>query len=159
MTATRRGGRSSPVLPQVSGWPDGGSLRPSTGSGGQDDGPVRRDRGSGTVLVLGAIAVLVAMTVGALLVVSAVVAAHRAQSAADLAALAAAGALVRGQSPPSACATGAGVATRNGGRLATCSAGADLSVEVAVDMPASAAHIGTATARSRAGPAGSAGVR
>ena len=53
--------------------------------------------------VLGVVGVLLAMTVGALTVVSAVVASHRAQSAADLAALAAAAALVAGEGSGAAC--------------------------------------------------------
>ena len=119
----------------------------------------RWDRGSGTVVVLGAVAVVAAMTVGALLVLSAVVASHRAQSAADLAALAAAAALVGGEPAAAACSAGAAVATRNGARLASCRAGPDLSVELSVDVAATAARVGTATARSRAGPAASGGAR
>lgn len=111
-----------------------------------------RDRGSGTVAVLGALGVLLAMTVGALTVVSAVVASHRAQSAADLGALAAAAGLVRGESSAAACAQGAAIAARNGGSLATCHAGPDLSVELVVEVRATVARVGTAIARSRAGP-------
>jgi secretion/DNA translocation related TadE-like protein len=118
----------------------------------------QRERGSGTVAVLGAVGVILAMTVGALFVVSAVVASHRAQSAADLAALAAAAALVRGEPSTAACATGAGVAARNGATVSGCRAGADLSVELVVELQASAARAGTATARSRAGPANSGGA-
>jgi secretion/DNA translocation related TadE-like protein len=109
------------------------------------------------VLVLGAAGVLLAMTVGALWVVSAVVAAHRAQSAADLAALAVAAALVRGEPTATACDQGAALAARNGGRLASCRAGADFWVELVVQVRATVPHVGTATARSRAGPASPAG--
>lgn len=116
-----------------------------------------RDRGSGTVLVLGAVGVLLAMTVGALWVVSAVVAAHRAQSAADLAALAVAAALVRGEPTEAACGEGAAMADRNGGSLASCRAAPDFSVELVVQVMATVPRVGTATARSRAGPAGSGG--
>jgi secretion/DNA translocation related TadE-like protein len=98
------------------------------------------------------------MTVGALLVISAVVASHRAQSAADLAALAAAAALVAGEPAPSACSAGGAVATRNGARLVSCRAGRDLSVELSVEVFATAPRVGTPTARSRAGPAGSGGA-
>jgi secretion/DNA translocation related TadE-like protein len=104
------------------------------------------------VLVLGAVGVLLAMTVGALWVVSAVVAAHRAQSAADLAALAVAAALVRGEPTATACGDGAALAARNGGSLASCRAGPDFSVELVVQVRATVSHVGTATARSRAGP-------
>lgn len=114
-----------------------------------------RDRGSGTVAVLGVVGVLLAMTVGALMVVSAVVASHRAQSAADLAALAVAAALVRGESSADSCGRGAVVAARDGGRLSSCRAGPDLSVELVVDVRATLPRVGTATARSRAGPSSS----
>jgi secretion/DNA translocation related TadE-like protein len=109
------------------------------------------------VLVLGAVGVLLAMTVGALWVVSAVAAAHRAQSAADLAALAVAAALVRGEPVATACGQGAALAARNGGRLASCRPAPDLSVELVVQVRATVSRVGTATARSRAGPAGAAG--
>ncbi len=113
-----------------------------------------RSRGSATVLVLGAVAVLLVTMVGGLHVVSAVVAAHRAQSAADLAALAAAAALVAGESSPTACGRGAAVAAGNGGHLTGCTAGPDFSVELVVQVDAAGPRVGTATARSRAGPAG-----
>jgi secretion/DNA translocation related TadE-like protein len=122
-------------------------------SGGTPRVRRHRDCGSGTVAVLGAVSVLAAMTVGALFVVSAVVASHRAQAAADLAALAAAAALVRGDPAPTVCSAGAAVATRNGARLASCQAGPDLAVELSIEVDAAAARVGTATARSRAGPA------
>ena len=116
-----------------------------------------RDRGSATVLVLGAVGVLLAMTVGALWVVSAVVAAHRAQAAADLAALAVAAALVRGEPTATACGEGVALAARNGGRLMSCQAGPDFSVELVVQVGATVSRVGAATARSRAGPAEAAG--
>jgi secretion/DNA translocation related TadE-like protein len=112
----------------------------------------QRDRGSATVMVLAAVAVVLAMTGGALSVVSAVVAAHRAQAAADLAALATAAVFVRGEPSGVACGRGADIAARNGGRLAACRTGPDLSVELVVHVEAGMARVGTATARSRAGP-------
>ena len=118
-----------------------------------------RDRGSGTVAVVGVAGVLLAMTVGALLVVSAVVAAHRAQAAADLGALAAAAAMSRGDSSSAACERGATVAARNGAVLASCRAAPDLSVEVVAEVRATTPHAGTASARSRAGPSTSATQR
>jgi secretion/DNA translocation related TadE-like protein len=98
------------------------------------------------------VGVLLAMTVGALMVVSAVLASHRAQSAADLAALAAAMTLIRGESSSAACAQGSAVAAGNGGLLATCRAGPDLTVEMAVDVRSTLPWVATARARSRAGP-------
>ena len=112
----------------------------------------RRERGSGTVLVLGVVGLLVGLVVGALSVVSAVVESHRAQSAADLSALAAAALLVRGDPPDAACAVAVRVAGRNGGSVAACRTGSDLSVEVVVEVPANLPKVGSATARSRAGP-------
>ena len=103
--------------------------------------------------VLGVVGVLLAMTVGALTVVSAVVASHRAQSAADLAALAAGAALVAGEASSAACGRGVAVAARNGGSVTSCRAGPDLSVELVVDVPATMPRLGAATARARAGPA------
>lgn len=113
-----------------------------------------RSRGSATVLVLGAVAVLLVTMVGGLCVVSAVVAAHRAHSAADLAALAAAAALVAGESSATACGRGAAVAAGNRGYLTSCTAGPDFTAELVVQVDAAGSRVGTATARSRAGPAG-----
>ena len=112
----------------------------------------RRDRGSATVAVVGVIGVLLAMVVGALLVISASVASHRAQSAADLAALGAAAVLVRGEPAVAACATAGAVASLNGAGLDTCLTDRDLSVEVVVRVVATRPHVGVASARSRAGP-------
>jgi secretion/DNA translocation related TadE-like protein len=92
------------------------------------------------------------MVFGALMVISAVVASHRAQSAADLAALAAAGVLVRGEPPVAACSTAGALASRNGAGMATCQIEPDLSVEIVVRVAATMPHIGLASARSRAGP-------
>jgi len=111
-----------------------------------------RDRGSGTVLVVGAIGLLLTLVTSALSVVTAVVASHRAQSAADLGALAAAGALVRGELPGAACAAAGRIAGRGGAVLTSCRAESDLSVEVVVNVAATLPRVGVATARSRAGP-------
>ena len=117
-------------------------------------GPARsRQCGSGTVLVVGVVGALLALTVGGLWVVSAVVASHRAQSAADLAALAAAAVLVRGESSALACERGRAIAALNGARLASCRVGPDLTVELVVDVPSTVSRVGTATSRARAGPA------
>lgn len=76
----------------------------------------------------------------------AVLARHRAQSAADLAALAAAATLRDGGE---ACPAGREIAVRNGGRIALCTdeANGDVYVEVAVPV-----WTATAVARARAGP-------
>jgi secretion/DNA translocation related TadE-like protein len=114
--------------------------------------PCGREQGSGTVLVVGAVAVVLAATIGVLMVISAVLASHRAHSAADLAALAAAGTLSRGADTTSACAAGMRLAASNGAAVVTCRAGPDLSIELTVHVSASMPRVGTATARARAGP-------
>jgi secretion/DNA translocation related TadE-like protein len=111
-----------------------------------------RDRGSATVAVVGVVGVLLAMAVGALMVISSVVASHQAHSAADLAALGAAAALVRGEPALTACAAAGSVASRNGAGLVSCSTEPDLSVEIEVRVVATMPHVGVAAARSRAGP-------
>ena len=105
-----------------------------------------RDRGSATVAVVGVVGVLLAMAVGALMVISSVVASHQAHSAADLAAL------VRGEPALTACAAAGSVASRNGAGLVSCSTEPDLSVEIEVRVVATMPHVGVAAARSRAGP-------
>ena len=106
------------------------------------------ERGSGTVLVVLSVAALLAMTVGGLAVVQAVVASHRARVAADLGALA--GATARQLGVESPCARAGSVAKVNGAHLLSCRVdGPD--VEIAVTVDVSAWPLG-ATARSRAGP-------
>jgi secretion/DNA translocation related TadE-like protein len=88
---------------------------------------------------------------GALLYGAAVTGRHRVETAADLAALAAAAHVPDGE--PGACAEAASIAARNGGTLRACRvAGAD--VEVAVSAPIRLGRFGvrTATALARAGP-------
>ncbi len=113
---------------------------------------VPRDRGSGVVLVVGAIGALLSLMLGGLMVLSAVLASHRAQAAADLGALAAASSLVAGEGSAAACADGARVVAANAAVLLRCRDSGGLSVELVVEVPASISRIGTATARARAGP-------
>ncbi|WP_375500476.1 Rv3654c family TadE-like protein [uncultured Jatrophihabitans sp.] len=76
-----------------------------------------RQRGSATLWVVGCIALLLVVAEVATVRAAAVVARHRAESAADLAALAAAGRIgVDDQS----CTAAGHVATANGARLRTC---------------------------------------
>ena len=115
------------------------------------------DRGSATIWVLCCCAVVIALAAATLAVGAAVVARHRASVVADLAALAAAQALVEGKSLP--CQSAARVAAAQGGRLVSCSVvgpGAD-TVEVVAEVPVSrtsllAAVLPPARARARAGP-------
>ncbi|TFV57947.1 UNVERIFIED_ORG: pilus assembly protein TadE [Bacillus sp. AZ43] len=96
--------------------------------------------------------VLSAIGVAAVLAGSAVVARHRATTAADLAALAGA---VRGLQGADACGASAELAEANGAELTGCRVGAGQTVEVAVSVPVRLGGLGVfaATARARAGPA------
>lgn len=96
-------------------------------------------------------AVLLAITVAGLCLGSAVAARHRAQSAADLAALAAAGALADGAQ--AACAQALAVAEAMSSTVETCSV-TGLDVVVAVDVSVALGRLGMGTARAvaRAGP-------
>lgn len=108
------------------------------------------ERGSATVLGVMAIGVVLLCLMGALALLSAVQASHRARAAADLAALAGAQVLVSGDAR-APCDVAAAVASRNGGALVECDiAGDDLTV--AVTTRASWPGLDPARARARAGP-------
>ena len=119
-------------------------------------GPSRaRDRGSGTVLALAVGFAAVSMAWAGAGLGSAVLARHRAETAADLAALAAA---ARPQvAAPGACQAAARLAMANGARLLTCRAGGNGAVSVSVAVPVLVPGLGpawgSATASARAGPA------
>jgi secretion/DNA translocation related TadE-like protein len=110
----------------------------------------RDERGAATVFAVACLAVLL-LVGSALGVVAAMVRAHRtAQSAADLAALAAASALARGRDP---CASGADVAAANGAELVSCEMrDRDAMVTVEVAGPRWLGQTGDLTAQARAGP-------
>jgi len=110
------------------------------------------DRGSATVLVL-ALCLVVALAGGVVATLGTVaVARHRAESAADLAALAAADRAASGVGPACAAASSAAVAV--GARLLRCGLDGDVAmVTVAVRAAGPAAGLGTARATARAGPA------
>jgi secretion/DNA translocation related TadE-like protein len=110
-----------------------------------------RDRGSGTVLAL-ALSLLIGL--GATAGVArglAVAARHRANAAADLAALAGAAAALDG--PGGACTEAGRVARANGGRLDRCVVTGEV-VEVRVARALALGRLGqwTAVGRARAGP-------
>jgi secretion/DNA translocation related TadE-like protein len=97
------------------------------------------------------IAVLVAITIGAVHVGSAVVARHRAQAAADMAALTAASAIPAG--PAAACAKAAEVARAMGTTQTGCVPdGLDVAVTIGVELALAAWGLGPAHATARAGP-------
>jgi secretion/DNA translocation related TadE-like protein len=109
------------------------------------------DRGGATVSVLavGLLCVLVAVSFAG--VGAAVVARHRAQSAADLAALAAAIHLAEGSDP--ACRHARRIATANAARLVSCRIEiSDVIVTTEVRPAGVAAAAGVARASARAGP-------
>lgn len=113
-----------------------------------------RERGSGTVLTVAAIGVLLILATAGLQLGAAATAAHRARTAADLSALAGATALQEGSDSP--CARAAQVAGRNEAEIVDCSLGAEESVSVRVSTSVSTRWPGVpdrAVASARAGPA------
>lgn len=109
------------------------------------------ERGSATVVMLGVIASVLTLTISGLLLASAVLASHRARAAADLAALAAAGVLLRDGPALAACESAAHVAALNHGRVQQCIvSGTEVLLRVVV--VAGVKGLGVASARSRAGP-------
>ena len=115
----------------------------SGGGGGRGGAGVRDDRGSATLVAVAMMAVLLAVTVGGFYVGSAVIARHRAQAAADLAALAAAARLPAGVE--AACGQASAMAHAMRVDVAGCAVD-ELDVVVTVDA-------GRARAAARAGPA------
>lgn len=109
------------------------------------------ERGSASLLAVTMIAVLLAITVGACYVGSAMIARHRAQAAADLAALAAAAGLAAGADE--ACAQATAVADAMRAVLAGCVVdGLDVVVTVDVRVALAVAGADSAQASARAGP-------
>jgi secretion/DNA translocation related TadE-like protein len=112
------------------------------------------ERGSATVLTVGAAGALVLVLSGVLVVAGAVRDVHRARSAADLASLAAAGPAAHGGEVD--CRVGASVAEANGALLTGCAPQADASVVVTVAVgrrwpPGWARLPAVVTVRARAG--------
>ena len=111
------------------------------------------ERGSGTVLVLGIIAVLLAMAVCAGGLIQAQAAAGKARSTADLAALGGATALSSVVAPSEPCETAGRVARANGAEVTVCTVvGADVVVEVSVRTRVLGV-VREAVSAARAGPA------
>jgi secretion/DNA translocation related TadE-like protein len=111
------------------------------------------DGGSATVWAAAGVAVIITVFVVGLHLGAAVIARHRAESAADLAALAAAGLAVEGQE--AACRRAGEVAAAMGGTVASCRlVGWDALVEARVPVAVTAPGLGidTAAGRARAGP-------
>lgn len=118
------------------------------------DRPDLPDRGSGSVLALGVIASTLTATIGALAVVSALLAAHTARSAADLAALAAAVDHREGGAAP--CAEAARIAVASGASVRSCVIDATGVSDVVTGAPIGLRLPGVgppdASGRARAGP-------
>ena len=114
--------------------------------------PRRPPRGSASVLVISLVGVLVLVGLAAAFVTATAAAHRRAQSAADLAALA--GAVVA-QRDEDACAAAARVARGNHAALVECAVlGDDVLVTVRVASPELAGHEWSVVGRARAGPDG-----
>ena len=110
-----------------------------------------RDRGGATVSVL-AVGLLCVLVAGCFAAAgAAIVARHRAQSAADLAALAAAVHVADGPDP--ACGHARRIASANAARLVSCRVeGSDVIVTTEVTPAGVAALAGVARGQARAGP-------
>jgi secretion/DNA translocation related TadE-like protein len=116
------------------------------------------DRGSATVWVVIAMAVVVAAAAVSAILGAIMIARHRADAAADAAAIRVAMSALAGS--VAACGAGAGLARANGARLVRCSLdGPDAVVGVEVPLPGLLSRFGAATGRARAGPAGEEPVR
>jgi len=112
---------------------------------------VRAEHGSATLVAVAMMAALLALTVGGVYVGSAVIARHRAQGAADLAALAAAAHLADGSGE--ACVHAASLARAMRTTVTQCAV-EDLDVIVTVDASVALGRFGVGPARAtaRAGP-------
>jgi secretion/DNA translocation related TadE-like protein len=105
-----------------------------------------------------AIAVLITATCAALYVGAAVIARHRAQAAADLASLAAAGRMPAGTD--AACVTASHIAAAMDTTVTDCAVhGLDVLVTVDAAVALGAWRVGPARAVARAGPVDQSGVR
>lgn len=114
-------------------------------------GRVRDQSGAATVVALACTALLFLVAVAAATAVALVVSHRRAQSAADLAALAAAQALQRGADP---CAAGGRIAAAQGAELAECDIdGEEVTVVVTIRGPHAPGRDAELRGRARAGPA------
>jgi len=121
--------------------------------------PNRRgtERGAMTVALAGVVAAVLLLLCAGTSLAATAVAAHRARSAADLGALAAALVLQRGGGAGEACARGSAVAALNGAPARACAAAADGTVVLSTSSVARLGLPGLgrleARGRARAGPA------
>ncbi|MDP9903778.1 Rv3654c family TadE-like protein [Arthrobacter bambusae] len=120
------------------------------GSARVGDGVRVAENGSGTILAVALGLVVMACLAAALTLAQAMAMAHRAASAADLAALAGADA-ARGLTTGDPCLLASETAAQHGASLTACTVGVGGIVEVRTE-PDRGAVFGTATGRARAGP-------
>lgn len=114
---------------------------------------MRSERGSGTVLVVGACGLLVAVTVVVLVASGLLARGREVATAADQAALAGAGGLARGLDAAGACAVARELAARNGAALTACVVtGPDVAVVAGSGVRLPLVGEPTLSARARAGP-------
>jgi secretion/DNA translocation related TadE-like protein len=112
---------------------------------------VCRDRGSGSIWLAGLLAVVMLTATVGLAAGTAVLARHRAEAAADLAALAGAARIAEGEAD--GCAAARKVAAANGGRVSACvRTGEDLDVMVSAPVEVVGLGVLAVSARARAGP-------
>lgn len=113
---------------------------------------MRDERGTASLLVVSLIGVIVLLGMAASFMTAGAAAHRRAQAAADLAALAGAVALQRGQDP---CSAAGSVAGGNEAAVAECRVeGEDVVVEVSVESPEFLDHSFSIHGEARAGPGG-----
>lgn len=130
--------------------PSGNRARPSRGSGRQS-GHLEGDKGSVTVTACFAVAGLIALTVLVTQIGGVVVARHRAQAAADLSALAAAGELRAGAE--AGCTAAESLGRRMRAAITRCEvAGWDVLIEVEEMVPIGPFGARPIRAIARAGP-------
>lgn len=116
--------------------------------------PDGAERGSGTVLTLGIVGFVLTVFVAWVIVGGAVLAAHQAASAADLAAIGAARTVLMGGEPDDACGEARKVAADNGAQVSRCTVrGREATVDAVVPVPPPVRTLGftDATSRARAG--------
>ena len=115
----------------------------------------RGERGSATVLAVGLIAVMLTVTVAALVVLGAIRSLHAARASADLAALAGAGHLQQQGDPAAACREAERIAARQQATVVACEVGAGevVTVTTSVGIPLRPPGVPeSARGRARAGP-------
>ncbi|MDO5698126.1 MAG: hypothetical protein Q4G51_09145 [Dermatophilus congolensis] len=114
-----------------------------------------RERGSGTVIAVGVIGLIASLIVVVALVGAAVLAAHRARAAADLAAIGAARTVLLGGDQGRACREAVSLVKANNAAMDSCSVhGSDVTVAASVPLPRALDALGFDRAKgvAKAGP-------